>query len=68
MKNETVEQRLPYVKEAVERWFPPSNEAVEGQRFPFTNEAVEQWFPAYQRGGRAAAPALLRGGRAGAPA
>ncbi|KAE8953660.1 hypothetical protein PF011_g32353 [Phytophthora fragariae] len=44
MKNETVEQRLPYVKEAVEQWFPPSNEAVE-QRFPSTNEAVEQWFP-----------------------
>ncbi|KAE8959210.1 hypothetical protein PR001_g30800, partial [Phytophthora rubi] len=30
--------------EAVEQWFPPSNEAVE-QRFPSTNEAVEQWFP-----------------------
>ncbi|KAE9162152.1 hypothetical protein PF005_g30968 [Phytophthora fragariae] len=44
MKNETVEQRLPYVKEAVEQWFPSSNEAVE-QRFPSTNEAVEQWFP-----------------------
>ncbi|KAE9214779.1 hypothetical protein PF004_g14943 [Phytophthora fragariae] len=44
MKNQTVEQRLPYVKEAVEQWFPPSNEAVE-QRFPSTNEAVEQWFP-----------------------
>ncbi|KAE9331367.1 hypothetical protein PF008_g15467 [Phytophthora fragariae] len=44
MKNETVEQRLPYVKEAVEQWFPPSNKAVE-QRFPSTNEAVEQWFP-----------------------
>ncbi|KAE9015331.1 hypothetical protein PR002_g13954 [Phytophthora rubi] len=44
MKNETVEQRLPYVKEAVEQWFPPSNEAVE-QRFPSTNEAVEQRLP-----------------------
>ncbi|KAE8997268.1 hypothetical protein PR002_g19080 [Phytophthora rubi] len=44
MKNETVEQRLPYVKEAVEQWFPPSIEAVK-KRFPSTNEAVEQWFP-----------------------
>ncbi|KAE8972289.1 hypothetical protein PR002_g26560 [Phytophthora rubi] len=44
MKNETVEQRLPYVKEAVEQWFPPSNEAVE-QRLPHVKEAVEQWFP-----------------------
>ncbi|KAE8957133.1 hypothetical protein PF011_g31244 [Phytophthora fragariae] len=44
MKNETVEQRLPYVKEAVEQWFPPSNEAVE-LRFPSTNEAVEQRLP-----------------------
>ncbi|KAE8899899.1 hypothetical protein PF005_g14899 [Phytophthora fragariae] len=40
MKNETVEQRLPYVKEAIEQSFPPFNEAVE-QRFPSTNEAVE---------------------------
>ncbi|KAE9157152.1 hypothetical protein PF004_g32334 [Phytophthora fragariae] len=44
MKNETVEQRLPYVKEAVEQWFPPSNEAVE-QWFPHANEAVEQRLP-----------------------
>ncbi|KAE9011937.1 hypothetical protein PR001_g15781 [Phytophthora rubi] len=44
MKNETVEQRLPYLKEAVKQWFPASNKAVE-QRFPSTNEAVEQWFP-----------------------
>ncbi|KAE8908849.1 hypothetical protein PF005_g17403 [Phytophthora fragariae] len=44
MKNETVEQRLPYLKEAVKQWFPTSNKAVE-QRFPSTNEAVEQWFP-----------------------
>ncbi|KAE9174136.1 hypothetical protein PF004_g26747 [Phytophthora fragariae] len=44
MKNETVEQRLPYVKEAVEQWFPPSNEAVE-QRLPHANEAVEQRLP-----------------------
>ncbi|KAE9003521.1 hypothetical protein PF011_g12870 [Phytophthora fragariae] len=44
MKNETVEQRLPYVKEAVEQWFPPSNEAVE-QRLPHANEAVEQGLP-----------------------
>ncbi|KAE9263111.1 hypothetical protein PR003_g33276, partial [Phytophthora rubi] len=44
MKNETVEQRLPYVKEAVEQWFPPSNEAVE-QRLPHAIEAVEQGLP-----------------------
>ncbi|KAE8964887.1 hypothetical protein PR001_g28903, partial [Phytophthora rubi] len=44
MKNETVEQRLPYVKEAVEQWFPPSNEAVE-QWFPHANKAVEQRLP-----------------------
>ncbi|KAE8904724.1 hypothetical protein PF005_g10684 [Phytophthora fragariae] len=44
MKNETIEQWLPYVKEAVEQWFHPSNEAVE-QRFPSTNEAVEQRLP-----------------------
>ncbi|KAE9334333.1 hypothetical protein PF008_g14017 [Phytophthora fragariae] len=44
MKNETVEQRLPYVKEAVEQWFPPSNEAVE-QWLPHANEAVEQRLP-----------------------
>ncbi|KAE9165182.1 hypothetical protein PF002_g31419 [Phytophthora fragariae] len=44
MKNETVEQRLPYVKEAVEQWFPPSNEAVE-QRLPHANESVEQRLP-----------------------
>ncbi|KAE8950782.1 hypothetical protein PR001_g34011, partial [Phytophthora rubi] len=44
MKNETVEQRLPYVKEAVEQWFPPSNEAVE-QWFPHVHEAVEQRLP-----------------------
>ncbi|KAE9321015.1 hypothetical protein PR003_g17571 [Phytophthora rubi] len=44
MKNETVEQWLPYVKEAVAQWFHPSNEAVE-QRFPSTNEAVEQRLP-----------------------
>ncbi|KAE9291615.1 hypothetical protein PF008_g25280 [Phytophthora fragariae] len=44
MKNETVEQRLPYVKEAVEQWFLFSNEVVE-QRFPSTNEAVEQGLP-----------------------
>ncbi|KAE9025091.1 hypothetical protein PR002_g11274 [Phytophthora rubi] len=41
MKNETVEQRLPFVKEAVEQWFPPSSEAVE-QRLPHVHEAVEQ--------------------------
>ncbi|KAE9170999.1 hypothetical protein PF004_g27696 [Phytophthora fragariae] len=41
MKNETVEQRLPYVKEAVERWFPPSNEA----RLPHYFEAAEQGLP-----------------------
>ncbi|KAE8971517.1 hypothetical protein PR001_g26863, partial [Phytophthora rubi] len=44
MKNETVEQRLPYVKEAVERRFPSTNEAVE-QWFPHANEAVEQQLP-----------------------
>ncbi|KAE9049124.1 hypothetical protein PR001_g3559 [Phytophthora rubi] len=44
MKNETVELRLPYVKEAVEQWFSPSNEAVE-QWFPPANEAVEQGLP-----------------------
>ncbi|KAE9079660.1 hypothetical protein PF007_g23363 [Phytophthora fragariae] len=44
MKNETVEQRLPYVKEAVEQWFPHANEAVE-QRLPHAIEAVEQELP-----------------------
>ncbi|KAE9332495.1 hypothetical protein PR003_g14483 [Phytophthora rubi] len=44
MKNETVEQRLPYVKEAVEQWFPPSNEAVE-QRLPHDDAAGEQVLP-----------------------
>ncbi|KAE8990892.1 hypothetical protein PR001_g21373 [Phytophthora rubi] len=46
MKNETVEQRLPYVKEAVKQWFPPSNEAVV-QRLPHDAEAVEQGLPHY---------------------
>ncbi|KAE9273213.1 hypothetical protein PF008_g29897 [Phytophthora fragariae] len=41
MKNETVEQRLPYVKEAVEQRLLSTNEAVE-QWFPHANEAVEQ--------------------------
>ncbi|KAE8968367.1 hypothetical protein PF005_g2315 [Phytophthora fragariae] len=44
MKNETVEQRLPYVKEEVEQWFPHAIEAVE-QRLPHANEAVEQRLP-----------------------
>ncbi|KAE8961290.1 hypothetical protein PR003_g27221 [Phytophthora rubi] len=44
MKNETVEQRLPYMKEAVEQRFPSTNEAVE-QWFPPANEAVEQGLP-----------------------
>ncbi|KAE8890406.1 hypothetical protein PF005_g26818 [Phytophthora fragariae] len=44
MKNETVEQRLPYVKEAVEQGFPSTNESVE-QWFPHANEAVEQRLP-----------------------
>ncbi|KAE8897073.1 hypothetical protein PF005_g15726 [Phytophthora fragariae] len=44
MKNETVEQRLPYVKEAVEQWFPPSNKAVE-QRLPHDDAAGEQELP-----------------------
>ncbi|KAE9296222.1 hypothetical protein PF008_g24063 [Phytophthora fragariae] len=44
IKNETVEQRLPYVKEAVDWWFPPSNEAVE-QRLPYAIEAVVQRLP-----------------------
>ncbi|KAE9030338.1 hypothetical protein PR003_g12972 [Phytophthora rubi] len=38
MKNETVEHRLPYVKEAVEQWFPPSNEE---ELPPRVNDAVE---------------------------
>ncbi|KAE9327040.1 hypothetical protein PR003_g16100 [Phytophthora rubi] len=38
---EAVEQRLPFVKEAVEQWFPPSSEAVE-QRLPHVHEVVEQ--------------------------
>ncbi|KAE9060163.1 hypothetical protein PF010_g30322 [Phytophthora fragariae] len=41
MKNETVEQRLPYVKEAVEQWFPHANEAVEQELPPRVNGAVE---------------------------
>ncbi|KAE9043231.1 hypothetical protein PR001_g5872 [Phytophthora rubi] len=55
MKNETVEQRLPYVKEEVEQWFPHAIEAVEQglphadeaveQRLPHVNEAVEQGLP-----------------------
>ncbi|KAE9190674.1 hypothetical protein PF002_g24710 [Phytophthora fragariae] len=44
LKNESVEQRLPYVKEAVEQRSPSTNKAVE-QWFPSTNEAVGQWFP-----------------------
>ncbi|KAE9211396.1 hypothetical protein PF005_g11020 [Phytophthora fragariae] len=50
MKNETVEQRLPYrfpsTNEAVEQWFPHANEAVE-QRLPHANEAVELRLPHY---------------------
>ncbi|KAE9348690.1 hypothetical protein PR003_g6272 [Phytophthora rubi] len=55
MKNETVKQRLPYVKEEVEQWFPHAIEAVEQglphadeaveQRLPHVNEAVEQGLP-----------------------
>ncbi|KAE8875453.1 hypothetical protein PF003_g40452 [Phytophthora fragariae] len=41
MMNEIVEQRIPYMKEAVEQWFLPSNEAVE-QLCPHANKAVEQ--------------------------
>ncbi|KAE9341813.1 hypothetical protein PF008_g10456 [Phytophthora fragariae] len=44
IKNETVEQRLPYVKEAVEQWFPHANEAVE-QRLPHDDAAGEQVLP-----------------------
>ncbi|KAE8905473.1 hypothetical protein PF005_g4537 [Phytophthora fragariae] len=44
MKNETVEQRLPYAKESVEQWFPHANEAVT-QGLPHYFEAVEQGLP-----------------------
>ncbi|KAE9216542.1 hypothetical protein PF005_g9017 [Phytophthora fragariae] len=60
MKNETVEQRLPYVKEAVEQWFPPSNEAVE-QRLPHAIEAVEQGLPHDDAAGEQELPPRVNG-------
>ncbi|KAE9007612.1 hypothetical protein PR002_g16142 [Phytophthora rubi] len=53
--NETVEQRLPYVKEAVEQRLPHANEAVE-QRLPHADEAVEQGLPHYFEAGEQGLP------------
>ncbi|KAE9159599.1 hypothetical protein PF005_g31973 [Phytophthora fragariae] len=60
MKNETVGRRLPYVKEAVEQWFPPSNEAVE-QRLPHADEAVEQGLPHDDAAGEQELPPRVNG-------